>query len=80
VLAAVSGYAAGRELVYSGALELLRLGLEERELFWAAPVDYLLALGEALPWGWLAATGLSVAAAVVATRPLGRAAGRGQPV
>lgn len=72
-LAAASGYAAGRELVHSGALELLRLGLEERDLFLSAPQDYLLALAEALPWGWLVATALSVAGACLAAWPLGRA-------
>ena len=78
VLAAASGYAAGRELVHSGALELLRLGLEERDLFLGAPQDYLLALAEALPWGWLAATALSIAGACLAAWPLGRAPRRGQ--
>ncbi|MBX5493320.1 MAG: hypothetical protein IRZ14_19390 [Chloroflexi bacterium] len=72
LVAAASGYAAGRELVHAGALELLRLGLEERELIVAAPGDYLLALAEALPWGWLAATLLSVGAVFLAARPLGR--------
>jgi len=73
LLAAVSGYLTGQEFVQSGAYELLRLGLEDGELVTTAPGDYLLAVGEAIPWGGLVATLACVAAAYAVTRPLARA-------
>jgi len=76
LLAAVSGYLTGQELVRSGAYELLRLALEDGELVRAAPGDYLLALAEAVPWGGLLATVACVVAAYAVTRPLARATAR----
>jgi hypothetical protein len=73
VLAAVSGYLTGQELVRSGALDLLRLALEDGELVSTAPGDYLLVLVETLPWGGLLATLACVVAAYAVTRPLARA-------
>jgi hypothetical protein len=76
LLAAVSGYLTGQELVRSGAYELLRLALEDWELVRAAPGDYALALAEAVPWGSLLATLACVVAAYALTRPLARATER----
>ena len=73
-LAAVSGYLAGRELVQSGAYDLVRLLLEDWELVALAPAEYGLALAEVVPWTSLLAMLASIAAAYAATRPLARAA------
>jgi len=75
VFAALSGYWTGRELVASGAFELLRLVLEERELVLVAPADFLLALAQTVPWLGLLATLLCIVAAYLMARPMRLAAG-----
>lgn len=73
LLAAVSGYLTGQELVRSGAYDLLQIAVENGEFVAAAPGDYLLALAEAVPWSGLLATTACVLAAYAVTRPLARA-------
>src|SRR5207248_9195692 len=72
-LAAVSGYLAGRELVDSGAYDLVRLGAEDWELVTTAPGEYFQALAEALPWASLAATLACILAAYLIAQLLTRA-------
>jgi ABC-type spermidine/putrescine transport system permease subunit I len=72
-LAAVSGYLAGRELVESGAYDLVRLGAEDWELVSSAPGEYFQVLAEALPWASLAATLACIVAAYLVAQLLTRA-------
>jgi ABC-type spermidine/putrescine transport system permease subunit I len=72
-LAAVSGYLAGRELVESGAYDLVRLGAEDWELVTTSPGEYFQALAEALPWASLVATLACIVAAYLVAQLLTRA-------
>src|SRR5262245_10890 len=67
VLTALS-FVVGQQLRLSGALEVAEVAVQNFDLFLAAPVDFLLAVGESVPWLLVAPVVLCLAAIPWATR------------
>jgi len=68
VLATALSFLLGQQLRVSGALELANLALDDLDLFFAAPSEFALALGELVPWALLALVAGCLGAIVWATR------------
>ena|SRR5438093_9290529 len=67
-LAVAISFVLGQQLRLSGALELADLALANFDLFLDAPADFVLAVGEGIPWLLVAPVVLCLAAMAWATR------------